>query len=176
MGVLISVVLEFLINVKWLLLYEMKYPQIISLNFLRKENNMKMNELPLEIFAWIACGEWLSQMKTLISSCSLKYNPSVLPVGKAWHLKFKPPIRVKANRHSYGLFWNDLHYSFWYPLRSLCVIKTYLRILFFSIFVKRAQACQHCDITWHNSYKRYTYVCLWICGEYGACIDILWAF
>ena len=50
---------------------------------LRNENNMKMNELPLESFAWIACGEWLAQMKTLISICSVKYNLRALPGGKA---------------------------------------------------------------------------------------------
>ena len=42
-----------------------------------------MNELPLESFAWIARGEWLAQMKTLISICSVKYNLRARPCGKA---------------------------------------------------------------------------------------------
>lgn len=54
---------------------------------------MKVNELPLESFAWTACGEWLAQMKTLISICSVKYIIFVhVPVEKHDILNLSLPL------------------------------------------------------------------------------------
>lgn len=38
-------------------------------------------------------------------------------------------------------------------------------LLFFSFFVKAAEACQHCNTSWHYTHQRHPYVCLWVFGK-----------
>ena len=103
-------------------------------------------------FKW--CGHWL---------CEKDYD------NKPFFFSKKITVASESGFFPFCYWWNMIMIlrTKWYLPLAMVIVW----LLFFSFFVKAAEACQHCNTSWHYTHQRHPYVCLWVFGKFKCLLE-----